>query len=146
MKSVRPDPLIVDGAVPSILRLRQRLEIPLAEKKPKTTFLTCSDSPIDLSPFSNTPSGNRFVIRNAGNIVPEHRGSPGGAANAETARLRAVAESNVRLQVENLRKLDFVRAAEEEGRVQLHGWLYEKAENKVRVLSSAEDQPHRLVA
>jgi carbonic anhydrase len=40
-------------------------------------------------------------------------------------QLQQLISSNVRLQLDNLRRLDFVQKAEEEGRLQLHGWVYD---------------------
>ena len=48
--------------------------------------------------------------------------------------LDRVIEANVRLQLENLRKLEFVQEAEAAGQLSLHGWVYEIGEDKVRVL------------
>lgn len=51
-------------------------------QKPHTLMITCSDSRIDPSLFTQTQPGEIFVVRNAGNIVPpvEVYGSGEGAA------------------------------------------------------------------
>jgi len=40
-------------------------------------------------------------------------------------QLRGVIEANVKLQIEHLRSLDFVKEAEAAGNLTLHGWVYE---------------------
>ena len=56
---------------------RQRFEN-WASDKPEGTFLTCSDSRIDPCALTGTQVGDLFVIRNAGNIVPEANGAQSG--------------------------------------------------------------------
>lgn len=167
-------------------------------QRPKVTFLTSSDSRIDPCALTNARAGDLFVIRNAGNIVPEAYGhgselasleyavealktehivvcghsdceamksllSPEscahlphvstwvrqalgalvaleGAAENEKDRLNRVIAANVLLQLENLRKLDFVSEAEDSGRLQLHGWFYDIETGDVRVLTPANGE------
>lgn len=165
-------------------------------QSPKVTLLTCSDSRIDPGLLTDTRPGDLFVIRNAGNIVPEHGGESGGeVASLEFAvkvlntehivvcghsdcgamkgllapakcaplthvsswvrqaqgalvalegvdadpehRLERVTLANVRLQLENLRRLDFVREAEAAGKLSLHGWYHDFAAGAVRLLDAA---------
>lgn len=49
-----------------------------SKQSPNITFLTCSDSRIDPCSLTGTGAGDLFVIRNAGNIVPETDGSVSG--------------------------------------------------------------------
>lgn len=46
-------------------------------------------------------------------------------------RLDRVIEANVALQLENLRRLDFIREGEEAGTLQLHGWVFDIGSGKV---------------
>ena len=52
-------------------------------------------------------------------------------------RLEKVIESNVSLQLENLRRLDFIREAEESGKIQLHGWVFDIGSGKVTEVAQA---------
>lgn len=57
--------------------------------------------------------------------------------NDPQLRLNAAIRANVKLQLENLRKLDFVREAEEAGKLFLHGWVYNIADGSVDVVEEA---------
>ena len=175
---------------------RPRFEKLATGQSPKVTFLTCSDSRIDPCALTGAAAGDLFVIRNAGNIVPEgNSGTSGelatlefavraletehvvvcghtdcgamkgllapekcahlshvsswvrqaqgalialdGAAQDPQLRLQRVIEANVRLQLENLRNLDFVREAEEAGKLHLHGWLFDISQGEVSVMDEA---------
>lgn len=61
-----------------------------------------------------------------------------GVADEPKARLEAATRANVKLQLENLRKLDFVKEGEEAGTLHLHGWVYNIAEGSVDVVEEAE--------
>lgn len=50
-------------------------------------------------------------------------------------KLDRVIDANVQLQIDNLRRLDFVREAEEAGKLKLHGWVYEIGSGDLRVLN-----------
>lgn len=41
-------------------------------QQPEALFITCSDSRIDPSLLTQTPPGQLFICRNAGNIIPPH--------------------------------------------------------------------------
>lgn len=49
-------------------------------QRPETLFITCSDSRIDPCLLTQSPPGELFVIRNAGNIVPPSKWNCGGEA------------------------------------------------------------------
>lgn len=55
-------------------------------------------------------------------------------------QLSRVIDSNVKLQLENLRRLDFIREAEKQGELELHGWVYEIGSGVIRMLSEGQDQ------
>lgn len=177
---------------------RPRFEKLADGQSPKVTFLTCSDSRIDPCALTDARAGDLFVIRNAGNIVPEADGSPSGElATLEYAvralktehivicghsdcgamkgmmapeqcahlshvsawvrqsqgalialegadedpktRLEQVIQANVRLQLENLLRLDFVQEAKAAGKLRLHGWFYDIGAGEVRVLSAGPE-------
>ncbi len=67
-----------------------------------------------------------------------------GVAKNPEARLNAVIQANVRLQLENLRNLDFIREATEAGQLALHGWVYNIADGSVDVIE--ESEPHLAAA
>jgi carbonic anhydrase len=48
------------------------------KQEPETLFVTCSDSRIDPNLITQTSSGELFICRNAGNIVPPHTLVTGG--------------------------------------------------------------------
>jgi len=50
-------------------------------------------------------------------------------------KLRQVINANVKLQIDNLRKLDFVREAEDAGKLQLHGWVYDIGSGDLQIVS-----------
>jgi carbonic anhydrase len=53
----------------------------LAQKQsPDAIFITCSDSRIDPNLLTGTAPGELFIIRNAGNIVPDYKDHIGGEA------------------------------------------------------------------
>lgn len=47
-------------------------------QRPETLFITCSDSRIVPSQFTQTDPGELFILRNAGNIVPPYGAANGG--------------------------------------------------------------------
>ncbi len=59
---------------------RQMFEELAGGQKPVALFITCSDSRIDPNLITQTQPGELFVIRNAGNIVPEYGALCGGEA------------------------------------------------------------------
>ena len=50
-------------------------------------------------------------------------------------RLRLIVEENVRLQLEHLNEYPFVRRAREEGKLALHGWVYDIGTGRISVLA-----------
>ena len=162
-------------------------------QSPKITFLTCSDSRIDPCSLTQTGPGDLFVIRNAGNIVPDSSaGACGELASLEfavkalgtkhivvcghsdcgamkgvlapekvsgttfvgdwvaqanrakdilekrnpgsTLSLDELIESNILLQIENLKSLDFIKDAEDKGEISLHGWVYDIGTGNVKIV------------
>ena len=61
-----------------------------------------------------------------------------GVADDPKARLDAAIRANGKLQLENLRKLDFVNEGEEAGTLSLHGWVYDIAQGTVDVVEEAK--------
>ena len=57
-----------------------------------------------------------------------------------TARLDALIEANVLLQVEHLRSYPFIAAAEQSGTLRLHAWVYDLVTEQVRAYEEAEDR------
>jgi carbonic anhydrase len=47
---------------------------------PETLFITCSDSRIDPNLLTRSKPGDLFILRNAGNIIPQHGAGNGGEA------------------------------------------------------------------
>ena len=50
-------------------------------------------------------------------------------------KLKQVINANVKLQLDNLRRLDFVREAEKAGKLQLHGWVYDIGSGDLNIVS-----------
>ncbi len=50
-------------------------------------------------------------------------------------RLRLIVEENVRLQLEHLNEYPFVRQAREEGKLTLHGWVYDIGTGEITILA-----------
>ena len=66
----------------------------------------------------------------------------GSAADDPTQKLNAAIRANVTLQLKNLRKLEFIREAEEAGTLALHGWVFDIATGEVEVVEeSAAELP-----
>lgn len=64
-----------------IFGLHKKLFTKLAKRQaPHTLFITCSDSRISPSMLTQTEPGEIFILRNAGNIVPEYSEIPSGEA------------------------------------------------------------------
>jgi carbonic anhydrase len=49
-------------------------------------------------------------------------------------RMRLIVEENVRLQLEHLNEYPFVRQACEEGKLRLHGWVYDIGTGEISIL------------
>ncbi len=56
----------------------------------------------------------------------------------DAARLNALIEANVLLQLEHLRSYPFISQAEQSGTVRLHGWVYDLSTERVRAYEVAE--------
>lgn len=78
-------------------------------------------------------AGTTFVgqwvaqAKRAKTILEEN--SPGTSPSLED-----LIDSNVLLQIENLKSLDFIKAAEENGEIQLHGWVYDIGTGDIKVV------------
>ena len=57
---------------------RERFAELAGGQSPRAMVITCSDSRVDPFLFMQAAPGQLFVLRNAGNIVPEHSGFVGG--------------------------------------------------------------------
>lgn len=60
-------------------------QLATAGQRPETLFITCSDSRIVPNLITNAPPGELFVIRNAGNLIPDPSLPGGTAASLEYA-------------------------------------------------------------
>ncbi|MFI5179850.1 MAG: carbonic anhydrase [Thermoanaerobaculia bacterium] len=49
-------------------------------------------------------------------------------------RMRLIVEENVRLQVEHLNEYPFVKRALREGKLKLHGWVYDMGTGEIKIL------------
>lgn len=61
-------------------REREFFDNLVAGQSPSALFVTCSDSRVDPNLITQSGSGELFVLRNAGNIVPPYGASNGGEA------------------------------------------------------------------
>lgn len=62
--------------------LKERLAALKEGQSPKTFFITCSDSRICPNEMTETSYGELFVVRNAGNTVPDPKSAKGNADKA----------------------------------------------------------------
>lgn len=65
--------------------LEERFRSLAGGQSPEALFITCSDSRIDPNLITNSRPGDLFVVRNAGNIVPETTDFQGISASIEFA-------------------------------------------------------------
>jgi carbonic anhydrase len=73
-------------------RMFQRLS---TGQTPKAFFITCADSRVDPAMITNSPAGQLFVDRNAGNFIPPYHGDNASeSANIEYA-LRVLGIPNI---------------------------------------------------
>ena len=92
----KPDP--VDKIVAGVQRFQQdvfpsqqALFEALGEgQQPRALLVTCSDSRIDPSLFTQTQPGELFIVRNAGNIVPPPSAGVGGESATIEYAVRAL--------------------------------------------------------
>ena len=169
-------------------------------QRPRTLFISCSDSRLVPELVTQQEPGELFVIRNAGNIVPSYGPEPGGVSatieyavaalnvadivicghsdcGAMTAiasckcldhmpavaswlryadsakvvnearahrstrdKVNSMVRENVIAQLANLKTHPSVRLALEQGRVALHGWVYDIESGSIDTLDGATDR------
>ena len=181
--------------------LRSALYKQLAtSQRPRTLFISCSDSRLVPELVTQQEPGELFVIRNAGNIVPSYGPEPGGVSatieyavaalnvadivicgHSDCGAMTAIASckcldhmpavaswlryadsakvvnearahrsardkvdsmvrENVIAQLANLKTHPSVRLALEQGRVALHGWVYDIESGSIDTLDGATDR------
>ena len=169
-------------------------------QRPRTLFISCSDSRLVPELVTQQEPGELFVIRNAGNIVPSYGPEPGGVSatieyavaalnvadivicgHSDCGAMTAIASckcldhmpavaswlryadsakvvnearahrstrdkvdsmvrENVIAQLANLKTHPSVRLALEQGRVALHGWVYDIESGSIDTLDGATDR------
>lgn len=57
---------------------------------------------------------------------------------APEQRMKLIVEENVRLQLEHLREYPFVRTAMRQGRLSIHGWIYDMESGEIKILSTEQ--------
>jgi len=53
---------------------------------------------------------------------------------SQEQRMQLIVEENVRLQLEHLREYPFVRAAMQEKKLSIHGWVYDMSNGEIKVI------------
>jgi carbonic anhydrase len=169
-------------------------------QRPRTLFISCSDSRLVPELVTQQEPGELFVIRNAGNIVPSYGPEPGGVSatieyavaalniadivicghsdcGAMTAiascrcidhmpavaswlryadsakvvnearehrstrdKVESMVRENVIAQLANLKTHPSVRLALEQGRLALHGWVYDIESGSIDALDGATNR------
>ena len=169
-------------------------------QKPRTLFISCSDSRLVPELVTQREPGDLFVIRNAGNIVPSYGPEPGGvtatveyavaalgvtdvvicghsdcgamtaiatckhlehmpsvahwlryADSAKAvneareheslrARIDSMVRENVTAQLDNIKTHPSVRLALEQGRLALHGWVYDIESGSIEAFDGATNR------
>ncbi|MDP5292345.1 carbonic anhydrase [Oceanimonas sp. CHS3-5] len=167
------------------------------QQRPRTLFISCSDSRLVPELVTQHQPGGLFVIRNAGNIVPSYGPEPGGVSASveyavtalqvtdvvicghsdcgamkaiatcacmdempavgswlryadsarivnqarhyasERARIESMVRENVIAQLANIQTHPSVRLALEEGRLALHGWVYDIESGRIEAFDGA---------
>lgn len=54
--------------------------------------------------------------------------------------MKLIVEENVRLQLEHLREYPFVRTAMRQGRLSIHGWIYDMESGEIKILSTEQSE------
>lgn len=80
------------------------------------------------------PHVTKWLSNNLSDLRDEMLNNNGHASLDSGEKLKLCVEKNVIVQIENLKKIDAVKAKLDEGKLQLHGWYYDIGAGEVRVL------------
>ncbi len=82
----------INDVFPSMQPLFERLA---AGQSPRTLWVGCADSRVDPALVTQSPPGELFVIRNAGNIVPPEDAPPGAVSSGIEYAVKVLNVKNV---------------------------------------------------